>query len=138
VNRERLAICHRLQRGVASRHGRARRCRISGIPRQSPLPRHSIARAHEGKDAKFIRTFDAFRKKRNISNYDIGGGISDREVEEMIASRPPYARRWNTGFVPITPLSRKSEDPPMSPISRMEGTPQVKRTWNGADFEEHA
>jgi hypothetical protein len=37
-----------------------------------------------GKDAKFIRAFDAFRKKRNISSYDIGGGISHREVEEMI------------------------------------------------------
>lgn len=36
------------------------------------------------KDAKFIQTFDAFRKKRNVSNYDIGGGISNREVEEMI------------------------------------------------------
>jgi hypothetical protein len=38
-----------------------------------------------GKDAKFIRTLDAFRKKRNVSSYDIGGGISNREVEEMIA-----------------------------------------------------
>lgn len=36
------------------------------------------------KDAKFIQAFDAFRKKRNVSNYDIGGGISNREVEEMI------------------------------------------------------
>src|SRR6201987_1043661 len=36
-----------------------------------------------GKDAKFIRAFDAFRKKRNVSSYDIGGGISHREVEEM-------------------------------------------------------
>ncbi|HMI53376.1 MAG TPA: hypothetical protein VK525_17820 [Candidatus Saccharimonadales bacterium] len=39
-----------------------------------------------GKDAQFIRAFDAFRKKRNVSNYDIGGGISHREVEEMIAT----------------------------------------------------
>lgn len=37
-----------------------------------------------GKDSKFIRTFDAFRRKRNVSNYDIGGGISHREVEEML------------------------------------------------------
>jgi uncharacterized protein (UPF0332 family) len=37
-----------------------------------------------GKDANFLRTFDAFRKKRNVSNYDIGGGISRGEVEEMI------------------------------------------------------
>lgn len=37
-----------------------------------------------GKDSKFVRTFDSFRKKRNVSNYDIGGGVSHREVEEMI------------------------------------------------------
>jgi len=37
-----------------------------------------------GKDGKFIRAFDAFRKKRNVSSYDIGGRISHREVEEMI------------------------------------------------------
>ena len=37
-----------------------------------------------GKDAKFIRAFDAFRKKRNVSSYDIGGGIFHREVEEMM------------------------------------------------------
>ena len=33
---------------------------------------------------RFIRAFDAFRKKRNVSSYDIGGGISHREVDEMI------------------------------------------------------
>jgi urease alpha subunit len=38
-----------------------------------------------GKDPKFIRAFDAFRKKRNVSSYDIGGAISHREVEEMIS-----------------------------------------------------
>jgi hypothetical protein len=37
-----------------------------------------------GKSAGFIRNFDAFRKKRNVSNYDIGGGISDRELQEMM------------------------------------------------------
>ncbi len=37
-----------------------------------------------GKDSKFIGAFDAFRKKRNVGSYDIGGGISHREVEEMI------------------------------------------------------
>jgi len=36
------------------------------------------------KDAKFIRAFDSFCNKRNVSNYDIGG-ISHREVEEVIA-----------------------------------------------------
>lgn len=38
-----------------------------------------------GKSAEFIRSFDAFRKKRNVSNYDIGGGVSDRELQEMTA-----------------------------------------------------
>jgi len=37
-----------------------------------------------GKIADFIRSFDAFRKKENVSNYDIGGGISDRELLEMM------------------------------------------------------
>jgi|SRR5215469_1737623 len=36
-----------------------------------------------GKTPEFIRSFDAFRKKRNISNYDLGGGISDQELKEM-------------------------------------------------------
>lgn len=38
-----------------------------------------------GKSAEFIRSFDAFRKKRNVSSYDIGGGISHRELQEMRA-----------------------------------------------------
>ncbi len=35
-------------------------------------------------DAALVRRFDAFRKKRNLSSYEMGGGISDLEVEEMI------------------------------------------------------
>lgn len=46
------------------------------------------------KDAKFIQTFDAFRKKRNVSNYDIGGGISNREVEEMIGIAQQDVEQW--------------------------------------------
>ena len=49
------------------------------------------------KDTKFIRAFDAFRKKRNVSSYDIGGGISHREVEEMIGiaqSLQQDVERW--------------------------------------------
>lgn len=37
-----------------------------------------------GTEAARIRSLDAFRKKRNVSNYEVGGGISDREVSEMI------------------------------------------------------
>lgn len=36
-----------------------------------------------GKNAEFIGSFDSFRKKRNVSNYDIGGGVSDRELQEI-------------------------------------------------------
>jgi hypothetical protein len=50
-----------------------------------------------GKDAKFIRAFDAFRKKRNVSSYDIGGGISHREVKEMIGIA------LNNGYAGTTP-----------------------------------
>jgi len=39
-----------------------------------------------GKDSKFIRNSGAFRQKRKVSKYDIGGGISDREVLEMTAT----------------------------------------------------
>jgi hypothetical protein len=35
--------------------------------------------------AESLAHLDAFRKKRNVSNYDIGSGISDRGVQEMIA-----------------------------------------------------
>ena len=31
-------------------------------------------------DRKFIDTFDSFRKKRNISSYDVAGSVSDKEA----------------------------------------------------------
>ena len=34
-------------------------------------------------ERKMIDTFDTFRKKRNISNYDIAGSVSDKEAKEM-------------------------------------------------------
>jgi hypothetical protein len=33
---------------------------------------------------KVIDTFDAFRKKRNVSNYDLAGAVSDIEAGEML------------------------------------------------------
>lgn len=38
-----------------------------------------------GASNELIHRFDAFRKKRNISGYEIGGTISDQEAEEMAA-----------------------------------------------------
>jgi hypothetical protein len=34
---------------------------------------------------KFIDTLDSFRKKRNVSSYDVAGSVSDKEAEEMFA-----------------------------------------------------
>jgi hypothetical protein len=34
-------------------------------------------------EPKTIDTFDKFRKKRNISSYDIAGSVSDKEAREM-------------------------------------------------------
>jgi hypothetical protein len=34
-------------------------------------------------ERKMIDTFDKFRKKRNISSYDIAGSVSDKEAHEM-------------------------------------------------------
>ncbi len=36
-----------------------------------------------GCDPKLIRSFEAFRKKRNVSNYEVEGAISNQEVQEM-------------------------------------------------------
>lgn len=38
---------------------------------------------------KFIDTLDGFRKKRNASNYDVAGSVSDKEADEilMLASK---------------------------------------------------
>lgn len=36
-----------------------------------------------GADRKLIRQFDAFRKKRNLSSYELGGAVSDKEAKEM-------------------------------------------------------
>lgn len=38
-----------------------------------------------GASNELIGRFDAFRKKRNVSSYDIAGTISDKEAEEMAA-----------------------------------------------------
>jgi hypothetical protein len=34
-------------------------------------------------ERKMIDTFDKFRKKRNISSYDVAGAVSDKEALEM-------------------------------------------------------
>jgi hypothetical protein len=34
-------------------------------------------------DRKLIDTFDRFRKKRNITSYDVVGAVSDKEAHEM-------------------------------------------------------
>lgn len=46
-----------------------------------------------GADGSFVRQFDAFRKKRNLSSYETGGGISNQEAEEMAALAEELSRR---------------------------------------------
>ena len=38
-----------------------------------------------GANSDLIRRLDAFRKKRNMSSYEMGGTVSDQEAEEMAA-----------------------------------------------------
>lgn len=38
-----------------------------------------------GADAAVVIQFDAFRKKRNISDYERAGGVSEQEAKEMLA-----------------------------------------------------
>ncbi|MGB6067143.1 MAG: hypothetical protein WBG50_20240 [Desulfomonilaceae bacterium] len=38
-----------------------------------------------GADARLVRQFDLFRKKRNIGGYERAGTVSDQEAKEMIA-----------------------------------------------------
>ncbi len=33
---------------------------------------------------KLIATFDGFRKKRNVSSYDVAGSVSDKEADEIL------------------------------------------------------
>jgi hypothetical protein len=33
---------------------------------------------------KFIDTLDGFRKKRNVSSYDVAGSVSDKEADEVL------------------------------------------------------
>lgn len=37
-----------------------------------------------GPGRKFIDTLDGFRKKRNVSSYDVAGSVSDKEADEML------------------------------------------------------
>jgi len=44
-----------------------------------------------------VRQLDAFRKKRNLTSYEVGGRISDQEAKEMAAMAEKLreeVRRW--------------------------------------------
>ncbi len=48
-------------------------------------------------ERKMIDTFDRFRKKRNISSYDVAGAVSDKEAQEMFelaAALRAKVERW--------------------------------------------
>ena len=48
-------------------------------------------------DRRVIDTLDAFRKKRNVSSYDLAGSVSDKEADEMLklaASLRADVEKW--------------------------------------------
>lgn len=48
-------------------------------------------------DPQLVRRFDAFRKKRNLTSYELGGAVSSREADEMAALAGELRRkvaRW--------------------------------------------
>ena len=47
-------------------------------------------------DRKLIDTLDGFRKKRNLSNYDAAGAVSDREADEMLQLAKSLRRHVET------------------------------------------
>jgi hypothetical protein len=80
-----LADEHRLQRRASSRDGGVGDRGISGLSRTAPLPRDSIAPRNPSDRRKTINTFDAFRKKRNITGYERIGLVSDADAAAMRA-----------------------------------------------------
>jgi len=46
---------------------------------------------------KFIDTLDGFRKKRNVSNYDVAGSVSDQEAYEMFKLAAAFAQTQKSG-----------------------------------------
>ena len=44
-------------------------------------------------ESKFINTLDAFRKKRNVSSYDVAGAVSDVEASEMLTLASELRKR---------------------------------------------
>lgn len=42
--------------------------------------------------AKFIATFDGFRKKRNVSSYDLAGAVSEKEWDDAETCQTPSRR----------------------------------------------
>jgi hypothetical protein len=53
-------------------------------------------------ERKMIDTFDTFRKKRNISSYDLAGSVSDKEAKRCTNSRRPCAAESRSGSERIT------------------------------------
>jgi hypothetical protein len=53
-----------------------------------------------GPGRKFIDTLDGFRKKRNVSSYDVAGAVSDKQAKKRTRcanSRPASEWTWKSG-----------------------------------------
>ena len=76
---------HRLRRGAPGRHRRPRR---RGVPRLADAHHYRVIEslAHTlGLPAGEVRQLDAFRKKRNLCDYEVAGSVSDQEAAEAVA-----------------------------------------------------
>jgi len=79
----RLAFCHRLQ---CSPPGGDRRPGGSRVQAARENHHYRVIQSLEyttAPESKLIDTLDGFRKKRNLSSYDVAGSVSDGEAEEI-------------------------------------------------------
>ncbi len=75
-----------------------------------------------GASRELIRRLDAFRKKRNMSSYKMGGTISEKEAAEMaaFAADRQEEERWIREKHPELKLSRVS-------MAGRVGSPTIRR-----------
>jgi len=79
-----LAVYDRLQRGTPSGDRRFGCRRLPGYADNHHFRVIQSLEFTTGPGRKFIDTLDGFRKKRNVSSYDVAGAVSDKEADEML------------------------------------------------------
>lgn len=78
-----MATKYGIQCGSSSGNSSVGCRRLSPITRKPPFPDIASLAQTIGADRELVDKFDAFRKKRNISQYDRAGQVTEKEVKEM-------------------------------------------------------